>query len=108
MTLTITQFKLKLGITDDSQDDLLNLLLDQAKDAVMKYHYGAAYLPTDLAFLDQFSYQALDIAIYLYNKMGVEGQNVHKEQGVDREYGSSHIPPEMFDGIPKKVRTLYI
>lgn len=109
MAVSINDLKLKLDIptSDTSEDTLLTMLIEQAEDAVMKYYYGAADLPSDIEFDDRFKFQALDIAVYLYNKMGIEGQNSHIEQGIERHYDSSGIPEALFNGIPKKCKVLF-
>ena len=47
----------------------------------------------------RYSYLQCDIANYLLNKRGAEGQTAHSENGVSRSYGSADIPESMLSEI---------
>lgn len=40
-----------------------------------------------------------EIAAYLYNKRGAEGETVHNENGVYRSYGAADVPKELLSQI---------
>lgn len=88
----LSKLKLKLGITDNSQDDLLNLYLEDAKDTIL-----------ELTHLDKLPESLLstqiELAIVLYNKAGIEGQTSHSEGGISRSFEEG-IP----ESIMKKIR----
>ena len=41
----------------------------------------------------------IEIAVYLLNKRGAEGQTAHTENGIARTYGSSDVPAAMLRGV---------
>lgn len=42
---------------------------------------------------------AVEIAVYLINKRGAEGESSHSESGVSRTYESASIPPSMLRSL---------
>ena len=58
----------------------------------------------------QMEYQYLnlqiDIAIYLYNKQGAEGEVSHSEGGVSQSYENSYIPESMLSHVVPYVKVL--
>lgn len=89
----LRKVKIKLGIAknDISQDELLNLYLDDAAEFI-----------TDTTHLDSIPEKLLgvqvDLAIILYNKQGIEGETSHSEGGISRTFDD--IP----ESILKKIR----
>lgn len=90
--------KLLLNIGGADQDGLLNLYLDIAKDKICDIRYTMAVEP-------QYVNTQVQIALELYNKMGVEGQLSHSENGIDRGYENSGISKSLLDGIIPCVKT---
>lgn len=90
----LSKLKLKLGVplADVSQDDLLSLYLEDAKDTIL-----------ELAHLEELPQSLLstqiELAIIYYNKEGIEGQTSHSEGGVSRSFEEG-IP----ESIMKKIR----
>lgn len=91
--------------TGDQDDDLLNDLIESAKNAILsrRFPYGDAPEEVEARYADlQFR-----IALDLYNKIGAEGQTRHDENGIDRTYESSWISKQLLDevtpfvGVPK-------
>jgi len=41
----------------------------------------------------------LEVACYLLNKRGAEGQNYHSENGINRTYESASVPESMLSSI---------
>lgn len=60
---------------------------------------------------DKYHVRTCEIAAYLLNKRGAEGETQHVESGVSRTYESASVPPSMmqgivpFAGIPKQAET---
>jgi hypothetical protein len=90
----LAKLKLKLGmpLEDASQDDLLTLYLEDAKDTITELtHFpevAAGLLSTQI-----------DLAIIMYNQQGIEGQTGHSEGGISRTFEEG-IP----ENIMKKIR----
>ena len=47
--------------------------------------------------------RTVEIAVYLVNRRGGEGETNHSESGVSRSYESAGIPESYFDGMTSKV-----
>lgn len=88
----LNKMKLKLDIKDNSQDDLLNLYLEDAKDTILELTH-LSEVPTSLLSTQ------VELAIIMYNKEGIEGQTSHSEGGISRSF-EDDIPK----GIMKKIR----
>ena len=88
--------KLLTGATD-SEDDILLALLSLAEGKILErlypYDHSKETLPT------RYVGKQIEIAVYLYNKQGAEGQTVHSENGISRTYESADVPESMLRGI---------
>ena len=88
--------KLLTGATDP-EDDLLLALLSLAEGKILErlypYDHSKETLPT------RYVGKQIEIAVYLYNKQGAEGQTVHSENGISRTYESADVPESMLRGI---------
>ena len=47
----------------------------------------------------QFADLQIEIATFLYNRLGAEGEISHSENGVSRNYENAHIPDSMLNTI---------
>jgi hypothetical protein len=54
----------------------------------------------------RYSYLQCDIANYLLNKRGAEGQTAHSENGVSRSYESADVPESMLGEVIPHVGVL--
>ena len=88
--------KTLIGV-DDSEDDLLLTLLSLAEGKILErlypYDHSKETLPT------RYVGKQIEIAVYLYNKQGAEGQIVHSENSISRTYESADVPESMLRGI---------
>jgi hypothetical protein len=88
--------KTLIGV-DDSEDDLLLTLLSLAEGKILErlypYDHSKETLPT------RYVGKQIEIAVYLYNKQGAEGQTAHSENGISRTYESADVPESMLRGI---------
>lgn len=58
--------------------------------------------PFDSSILDvpkQYEYLQVEIAVYLLNKRGAEGETAHSENGISRTYEDGDIPPTLLRQI---------
>lgn len=98
----IEQMKVMLGDDGcDISDNVAQTYLDLAKHKILNHRYP--YGTTKVDVEPQFEYDLIELAIVLYNQRGVEGQETHNENGVNRKYRSvsqilSSIP--RFAGLP--------
>lgn len=91
----LDKLKIKLGIPmeDVSQDDLLNIYLEDAKDTILELTH-LPEVPVNLLRAQ------IELAIVYYNKEGIEGQTGHSEGGISRSFEEG-IP----ESIMKKIRS---
>lgn len=98
--------KMQLMIDDnESNTGVLTTYLDIAKDIVKKRLYP--YATEEIELSSKYDYKVLEIACYLYNKRGAEGETSHSENGISRAYEDGYIPKSMlkdlipFVGVPR-------
>ena len=48
---------------------------------------------------EQYSLLQVEIAVYLLNKRGAEGESAHSENGISRTYENGDVPPSMLRQI---------
>lgn len=94
----LEKLKLKLGIEkeDTSQDDLLNLYLEDAEIDIL-----------GLTRLDELNEKLkrvqIELAIVYYNRQGIEGQVGHNEGGISRTFEAG-IPENLMKIIKSQRR----
>lgn len=98
MTDKLDQLKILLGKQgDNSEDDLLLMLLtlsaQKILDRVYPYDDSIKEVPS------RYATKQVEIAAYLYNKRGAEGQISHNENGISRTYESADVPESLMKGI---------
>lgn len=54
----------------------------------------------------RYGYLQCDIAAYLLNKRGAEGQTAHSENGISRSYASADVPEAMLSEVTPHVGVL--
>ena len=84
---------------DDTSDGVLDTYLEIAAQKILNrmYPYKTDY--SDMEVPDRYAMIQLNIAVYLLNKRGAEGEIQHIENGIHRNYGSSDVP----DGFLKDI-----
>lgn len=78
-------------------DDLLLMYLTDAERAIINRLYPMEDM--DCTLPDVFEGRLVEIAAYLYNKRGAEGEILHNENGISRTYASASIPEAMLSDI---------
>ena len=81
----------------DWADDVLISYLAIAGRKIINRAYPYDDTVTDVP--RRYSYLQCDIASYLLNKRGAEGQTAHSENGVNRSYESADVPASMLDEV---------
>ena len=85
----------------DWSDDVLISYLSIAGRKIINRAYP--YDDTVTEVPRRYSYLQCDIAAYLLNKRGAEGETSHSENGVSRNYGSADVPESMLSEIIPRV-----
>ena len=80
----LEKLKIRLGISDNSEDALLNMLLEDAEGEILDF-CNRDILPDKAQVLQR------ELAIIYYNRMGSEGESSRSEGGVSVSY-STDIP----------------
>ena len=78
-------------------DDVLNQYLLIAGEKILNRAYP--YDDTARDVPRRYGYLQCDIAAYLLNKRGSEGQTSHSENGISRAYESAYVPKSMLDEV---------
>lgn len=93
----LENLKTLLGISDNSEDTLLTLYLDIAKQKILDRLYP--FDNTRLTVPARYELKQIEIAQYLYLKRGAEGQVTHNEGGINRTYENADVPESLMRGI---------
>ena len=93
----LSTLKVLLGVTDTSEDQLLLTFLSLAEEKILERLYPYDGEKKELP--QRYNGKQLEIAVYLYNKQGAEGQIAHSENGISRTYESADVPESMLRGI---------
>lgn len=114
--------------TGETNTDLLNDIIETAKNAILSRRYPYGDYPTiDVPVYDSEGVPVLDeddepvtepqtyvedryldlqfrIAMDLYNKIGAEGETVHNENGINRTFESSWVSAQLLlEVVPKYI-----
>lgn len=93
-TEKLTMLKVMTGEKDES---VLSTYLSIAGNKVLKRAYP--FDSTVTVVPDRYAYNQVEIAAYLVNKRGAEGETAHSENGISRSYGDGDVPPTLLREI---------
>ncbi len=91
----IVALKSMMGTSDS--DSVLSTYLELAGKKIIARAYPYSTEITDVP--DQYGYLQIEIAAYLLNKRGAEGQTSHSENGITRQYENADVPDSMMNTI---------
>lgn len=90
----IAMVKALSGETDDST---ASAYLALAGNKICRKAYP--FDPTAQEVPEQYGYTQVEIAVYLLNKRGAEGETAHSENGISRSYEDGDIPASLMRQI---------
>lgn len=93
-TEKLTMLKAMTGEKDES---VLSTYLSIAGNKVLKRAYP--FDSTVTVVPDRYAYNQVEIAAYLVNKRGAEGETAHSENGISRSYENGDVPPTLLREI---------
>ena len=93
-TEKLTMLKAMTGEKDES---VLSTYLSIAGNKVLKRAYP--FDNTVTVVPDRYAYNQVEIAAYLVNKRGAEGETAHSENGISRSYEDGDVPPTLLRDI---------
>ena len=92
----ITALRAMLGDTDD-EDTVLSAYLQMAGQKIINRAYP--YKPDVEEVPRQYETLQVEIALYMLNKRGAEGQLSHSENGISRSYENGDVPASMLKSV---------
>lgn len=96
---------LRSMMDDDSDtDDTLSTFLTIAGKKILNRAYP--YDPDKDELPEQYDTLQVEIALYMLNKRGGEGETAHSENGISRTYGSADVPEALLHQITPHVGVL--
>lgn len=96
--MTIELMKSMLSVmTDETDDAVLLTYLDLAGSRITRKCYQ--FYPDKREVPECYQFDQLEIAAYLINKRGAEGETGHNENGINRSYESASVPDSMLKHI---------
>lgn len=97
MTLDEKLATLKVMVGGSDTDEVLSAYLNLAGAKIIAKAYP--YKPDVSEVPSQYHYLQVEIAAYMMNKRGAEGQTSHTENGIARAYESADVPSSMLKSI---------
>ena len=74
-----------------NEDNRLKLIIMNAREIILNRRY-ISYSKRPEEFPLQFVMTSIAVAIYIYNRIGAEGEIAHSEGGISRSYKETDIP----------------
>ena len=82
--------KKMLDTGDTTSDEIANAYLAAAEKAVINIAFPFGDGTEDMP--EKYDYEQIEIALYMLNKRGAEGENLHIEAGTHRSFETADIP----------------
>ena len=97
MTQTEKLTLLKAMVGSSDTDDVLLAYIDIAGGKIINraFPFGT----DELEVPKRYEFLQCEIAAYLLNKRGAEGQTSHSENGISRVYESADVPESMLNAV---------
>lgn len=93
----LAMLKVLVDVTGNAKDAALTVYLNLAGSKVL--HKAFPYDSTQTVVPHRYDFLQCEIAAYLWNKRGAEGQTGHSENGINRTYESADVPDSMLKEI---------
>lgn len=85
------------AMTGETNETVLSTYLSIAGNKVCRKAYP--FDPSQTTVPAQYEIIQVEIAAYLVNKRGAEGETVHLENGISRHYEDGDVPPSLLRDI---------
>lgn len=85
------------AMTGEKDENVLSTYLSIAGNKVLKRAYP--FDSTVTVVPNRYAYNQVEIAAYLVNKRGAEGETAHSENGISRSYEDGDVPPTLLREI---------
>lgn len=87
------QIEMVKAMTGENDDGTVSVYLKLAGSKICRRAYPFDPAVTEVP--EQYQFLQVEIAVYLLNKRGAEGQTGHTENGISRSYESGDVPASM-------------
>ena len=95
----LEKVKLLLGIADNTKDDLLTLLIEQAVEEAIVYTHNEC--------VDELNTSIIQMVVYKYNRIGTEGVDSEGYSGVSFQYTSDY-PENIMRGLRARRKVVLV
>ena len=92
---------LKAMVGEFDSEEVLLAYLNIAGNKILNRAYPYGSQPEDVP--QKYEVLQCEIATYLLNKRGAEGQTAHGENGISRSYESADVPESMLKAVTPMV-----
>ena len=92
--------RLKIRITEKTNDNELEDILESAKAVILSRRFPFGEQPAEIE--DKYKDLQIRIAVEMFSKRGAEGETSHSENGVSRSYASASVSEELLREITPK------
>lgn len=92
------------ALTGETNTDILTTFLDFAKDKIMRKAYPLGNEPESMP--SKYDNLQIEVAVYLLNKRGAEGETSHNENGVNRYYECGDVPASMLKNVAPHMKLI--
>lgn len=96
-TEKLTMLKIFVDIDGNTQDSALTVYLTSAGRKIINKAFPYDSAQTEVP--PRYDFLQCEIAAYLWNKRGAEGETSHNENGINRSYENADVPPSMLKEI---------
>ncbi|MDR0821694.1 MAG: phage head-tail connector protein [Oscillospiraceae bacterium] len=96
-TEKLAMLKVLVDVKGDTQDLALTVYLALAGKKIINKAFP--YDSTQTEVPSRYDFLQCEIAAYLWNKRGAEGETSHSENGVSRSYENADVPSSMLKEI---------
>lgn len=98
------KFMMLKATTGETDEVLLSAYLDLAGEKICNKCYPFSSGKRDIP--EKYHTLQIEIACYLLNKRGAEGETAHSENGINRSYESASVPDSMLKSVVPFVSVL--
>lgn len=95
--LDAEKIKLVKAMSGETDVDTVSAYLSLAGDKICRRAYPFDPAVTEVP--EQYGFTQVEIAVYLLNKRGAEGETAHSENGISRSYEDGDVPSSLLRQI---------
>ena len=90
------KIEIVMAMTEESDEDVIAVFLQIAERKIIEKAFP---FEPDAEMPVRYEFLQCEIASYLLNKRGAEGQTMHVENGIERTYESASVPDSMLKAV---------